>query len=146
MSFSTEIKEELCTLKPAGNSRAELYGCLYAAGHLSTAQPQFFTDHENLAMRMRRLCRSGWKQEALLDEEERGYLLTFPQQCLEDLAPDEAQIRMDLLRSPEELAAFVRGAFLVCGSITDPMKGYHLEFNPPDAHRTVELQTLLSSL
>jgi DNA-binding protein WhiA len=37
----------------------------------------------------------------------------------------------------------LRGAFLACGSLAEPARGYHLEFVPPDAAAAVRLVTLL---
>ena len=39
------------------------------------------------------------------------------------------QIDMDLIQKDCCFQAFLRGAFMVCGSITDPQKEYHLEFS-----------------
>ena len=40
--------------------------------------------------------------------------------------------------------AFVRGAFLACGSMSDPGKGYHFEIAAPDLARAVLLQEMMS--
>lgn len=48
----------------------------------------------------------------------------------------------DLLGGDEGVAAFVGGAFLACGALTDPERDYHLEFAPPRA----ELAEVLSGL
>lgn len=45
----------------------------------------------------------------------------------------------DFLKSPEEKRAFLRGAFLAAGTMSDPEKEYHLEISAPDA----ELSALL---
>ena len=41
--------------------------------------------------------------------------------------------------------AFVRGAFLCAGSISDPRKGYHFEIVCSDAKRAEQLQTIIRS-
>jgi DNA-binding protein WhiA len=38
----------------------------------------------------------------------------------------------------------LRGYFLTCGSVTDPKKAYHLEFNPPDTAAAEEICALLA--
>jgi DNA-binding protein WhiA len=38
----------------------------------------------------------------------------------------------------------LRGFFVACGSVTDPKKAYHLEFNPPDAAAAEEIRALLA--
>ncbi|PWL63102.1 MAG: DNA-binding protein WhiA [Oscillospiraceae bacterium] len=40
-------------------------------------------------------------------------------------------IRMENLAEEGDLAAFLSGAFLACGNVTDPQKSYHLEFVVP---------------
>lgn len=42
-------------------------------------------------------------------------------------------------------AAFIRGAFLASGTVTDPDKEYHLEFSCPSANLAQELQALIRS-
>ena len=42
--------------------------------------------------------------------------------------------------------AFLRGCFMVCGSMIDPSKEYHLEFVVPYRQLAVDLQQLLSEL
>ena len=46
----------------------------------------------------------------------------------EDSPPEEIIISPDLLREEESRRAFVRGAFIAVGSMSDPEKSYHLEF------------------
>lgn len=45
---------------------------------------------------------------------------------------------------PSCRSAFVRGAFIACGTISDPQKSYHLEFNIHSPSLTDELGGLLS--
>lgn len=48
------------------------------------------------------------------------------------------------LSNPEETSAFLRGAFLACGSINDPSTaGYHLEFTTSTKKEGLYLSTLL---
>ena len=42
-------------------------------------------------------------------------------------------------------ASFVRGAFLGGGSVTDPQKGYHMEFNTKSDEQALRLQKLLKN-
>lgn len=41
--------------------------------------------------------------------------------------------------------AFIRGAFLASGSISDPRKGYHFEIVCPDEEKAKQLQTIIRS-
>lgn len=42
--------------------------------------------------------------------------------------------------------AFLRGAFLVCGSVTDPEKDYHIEFSVPKAKLCGDLMQIIDDL
>lgn len=44
------------------------------------------------------------------------------------------------------MAAFLRGAFLTCGTVTDPSKEYHLEFTVPYRQLALQLITLLEEV
>ena len=46
----------------------------------------------------------------------------------------------------EQLSAFLGGVFMSCGSVTDPEKGYHLEFKVPYKTLAQELVAVLSSI
>ncbi|MBQ6420626.1 MAG: DNA-binding protein WhiA [Clostridia bacterium] len=48
--------------------------------------------------------------------------------------------------SPCCISSFVRGAFLICGTVTDPNKEYHLEFSCSAASRTAVLAHFLARL
>lgn len=57
----------------------------------------------------------------------------------------ELSIRINRANISEEgqVSAFLRGVFLTCGSVTDPEKGYHLEFKVPFRNLANDLLTLL---
>lgn len=44
------------------------------------------------------------------------------------------------------IACFVRGAYLACGSISDPVRGYHLEFSTPHQKLARDLARLMEEL
>jgi len=52
-------------------------------------------------------------------------------------------INRRMLKTPEQRGAFLAGAFYVCGSSTDPEKGYYLELNPPTEQLVEALSELL---
>lgn len=41
---------------------------------------------------------------------------------------NQRKINFDLLKNDSDINAFLSGAYLACGNISDPLKGYHLEF------------------
>lgn len=50
------------------------------------------------------------------------------------------------LMEGDELPRFLAGAFLACGTISDPSKGYHMEFLPPDDEASDLLFEILSTV
>ena len=68
----------------------------------------------------------------------------------EDFGHTDGQITLRVNRanlSSEELSqAFLRGVFLSCGSVSDPMKSYHLEFCVPHKNLSQDLCKILSEI
>ena len=65
----------------------------------------------------------------------------------EDFGHTAAQVTLRVnranLASEELSAAFIRGAFLSCGSVSDPMKSYHAEFCAPYKNLSADLCNIL---
>lgn len=55
-------------------------------------------------------------------------------------------LKQGLLIDSERKRAFLRGAFLSCGTVSDPGKSYHLEFVCPDRQRAELLKLILHSI
>ena len=60
----------------------------------------------------------------------------------------DVSLRLNRANISEEgqIPAFLRGAFLSCGSVTNPEKGYHLEFKVPFRNLANDLLTLLCEI
>ena len=142
MSFSFEAKNELCRLpvQKLCCARAEAYGILLYCNTFSASEVRIITGNPALAARLPKLFHRafGLRFDRLPEEGESGKLvfqitdggklrrivdlLGFsPQQNL------ALHINFGVLEEPCCRAAFLRGAFLAGGSVTDPRKGYHLE-------------------
>lgn len=52
---------------------------------------------------------------------------------------EHGAINRDFLKKECCQSAFIRGAFIVCGSVSDPQKEYHLDFNISDKQLSVSL-------
>ena len=50
----------------------------------------------------------------------------------------------DLIRTRGSVSAYVGAAFLCCGTVTDPQKGYHLEFTTPRTNLARDFEALLA--
>ncbi len=143
MSFSSETKNELCRTgltKPCC-IRAELYGILLYCNTFTHRQLRVVTEHVPFAQRTEKLLHKA----AALTFEKRGgeemggkTILTLRDPAalnalcsLYGLEPERSpshHINLGVLEEDCCRVSFLRGAFLAGGSITDPGKGYHMEF------------------
>lgn len=162
MSFSVDIKSELCKIenKRPCCLRAECYGAWLFSRCFSRKGSVFVTEHGAAARRMLELAAAGAGvggelaygisrrkktayRVALPGEEARMQLLgAFGHTGLET----SLRINRGVLENECCPAAFLRGAFLSCGTATDPRKEYHLEFAVPYKNLANDLYTLLGEI
>ncbi|MCR5768688.1 MAG: DNA-binding protein WhiA [Lachnospiraceae bacterium] len=128
MSFSSVVKEELAGIMP--NARhcrvAELAALVsYGALHMQHMTADRDGNDINLPLKERfdSLVRKlfTFDPDNMGEDEEEQLLRTI--KADRDLIPDAL-----ILKLPCCKRAFLRGAFMACGSMTDPEKEYHLEF------------------
>ncbi|WP_322183363.1 DNA-binding protein WhiA [Neglectibacter caecimuris] len=162
MSFSSSIKSELCKLenKKTCCLRAECYGMWLFSKCFSLRETAYVTENSGVARRMLELAAAAAGaggelsygvsrrkkpayRVALQDEDSRLRLLSaFGHTGGEtSLRINRAVLEDDCCQ-----AAFLRGAFLTCGTAADPQKGYHLEFAVPYQKLANQLYTLLSEV
>ena len=142
MSFSFEAKNELCRLpvQKLCCARAEAYGILLYCNTFSASEVRIITGNPALAARLPKLFHRafGLRFDRLPEEGESGKLVFQitdggKLRRIVDLlgfSPEQnlaLHINFGVLEEPCCRAAFLRGAFLAGGSVTDPRKGYHLE-------------------
>lgn len=157
MSFSSNVKKELCRTLPSQKccAQAECYGLLLYANRFDRGEARIITESEDLSVRLPALFKKAFhiSFDRLPDPGpgKRVFSITAP----EKLAALSAAFGYDpsvtvahhinfaVLEEEHCRSAFFRGAFLAGGSVTDPGKDYHLELTT--SHRSVgrELQTLL---
>lgn len=143
MSFSSEIKQELCDVKdlPQSDAPAMLYGMFFAGktrgkmqilqtenlGIITAAQTLSNIVFPNAHYETKRLVKNG------------GSLYTFeikPSDVLREKFGDFSAINSDIVSGNDSGGgAFLRGVFVICGYVTDPKKGYHLEIVLPENRR-----------
>lgn len=157
MAFSAEVKRELCR---AGMNRrccaqAEAYGILLFCGAFHPRQARIVTEcgalKERLPALFRRAFKVSFDQLPAPGEGKGTFLMEDPAKLktifealdLEWGASLSLHINLALLEEEQCRAAFLRGAFLAGGSVTDPMKGYHLELATSHYHVGRELPALL---
>ncbi len=162
MSFSSSIKSELCKLenKKTCCLRAECYGMWLFSKCFSLRETAYVTENSGVARRMLELAAAAAGaggelsygvsrrkkpayRVALQDEDSRLRLLSaFGHTGGEtSLRINRAVLEDDCCQ-----AAFLRGAFLTCGTAADPQKGYHLEFAVSYQKLANQLYTLLSEV
>ena len=134
MSFSSNIKTELCKVefKRECCLRAECYGAWLFSRCFTRKEAAFVTENGAVARRLLELAAAG----AGVSGE-----LTFGVSRRRKPA-----YRVSLPENECCAAAFLRGAFLTCGTATDPNKEYHLEFAVPHKNLANGLFTLLSEV
>lgn len=157
MAFSADVKGELCrpSISRKCCAQAEAYGVLLFCGAFHPRQARIVTECGALKERLPLLFRKAFKtafdqtpepgegKGAFLIEEPAKLKVIFETFDLERDASVSLHINLAQLEEDHCRAAFLRGAFLAGGSVTDPMKGYHLELVTSHYHVGRELPALL---
>ena len=164
MSFSSEIKKELCSAEAFDRDtlKAELYGMLLFGKSFSEDKISFKTENTYACKRITFLLQNLYmpiieKQTALRTKSNDSHLykiiIVDSNDCkriFEDFGHSKSQITLRVNRanlgSDELSSAFIRGVFLGCGSVSDPMKGYHAEFCVPHKNLSLDLCKILSEV
>ena len=162
MSFSQSVKEELCSvITDRDKEYACHYGMLLFCRRFGAEEIQFQTENRLAADMFSRLSdkiigRSG--TVAINETKKKNgsslYSLTVPAE------PDREELIFRFRISSSKLIhriqediidnnnvfAFLAGAFISCGSVTEPIKEYHLEFAVPFEELCTDLKKLLERL
>lgn len=159
MSFSFDTKNELCRLpvQKLCCARAEAYGILLYCHTFSATEVRIITENPNFAARLPKLFQrafdirfdrqpetveAGGKLVFQISEREKlDHIINLlgyePRQNLA-LHINFAMVEEDCCR-----ASFLRGCFFAGGSVTDPLKRYHLELTSSHLQASRELGVLL---
>ena len=142
-SFSANAKAELCKNFPQKHccALAECFGVLLFCNSFGKDGIRIITESREFAARLPRLFRKAFSVNFDLQPEEHShgklnFQLTDPaklqviMQAYGFDPKDTVSLHINLPVVEEDCckSAFLRGAFLAGGSVTDPGKGYHLEF------------------
>ena len=151
MSFSSNVKQELCRLpiNRKMEAAAELYGILLYCNAFTSELVRITTESRDLAERLPRLMKKVFGFSFDQEPEEGAGKLLFVMESQEKIHKMFAQfglsrdvtlhVNYGMLEEDEERLAFLRGAFLSGGSVTDPAKRYHLELTT--SHYKVSRET-----
>lgn len=160
-SFAAKVKSELCRLplqRPCC-ARAECYGVLLYCNTFTPAEVRIVTENDEFAARLPRLFHKafGVKFDRLPEEGGKGKLIfgISEQEKLEriinTLGYDPRQltalhVNFGILEEEHCRTAFLRGAFLAGGSVTDPEKRYHLELATDHGQASREVSALMEEM
>ena len=141
MTFSQQVKSELCEPRVERKccAVAEAYGILLYCHTFSPKLIRIITASDELAKRLPHLFKKAFflgfdelpevlsgKRSFIINDEKK--IKTIYDTFGNDISTLSLHINFGVLEEPCCKAAFIRGAFLAGGSITDPNKRYHLEF------------------
>ena len=154
MSFSSNVKSELCkdTLSRKSCAVAESYGVLLYCNTFSAQEIRIITESRDFAARLPKLFKKafgiafdlepaererGKLQFAITSEEKIGKIFDVLQMDLRSSLT--LHVNFGMLEEEAACMAYLRGAFLAGGSVTDPTKRYHLEMTT--SHYKVSRET-----
>lgn len=161
MSFATDLKDELCKDVPEQESavHALLYGFLLFSHKFSADEISFSVVHEPTARLFAETLAThcGISAKIVFHERARGTLYKVSIEKASERrkildafyhSPKEPSLRINRanIENEEDVQFFLRGAYLVCGSLTDPHKEYHLEFGVSYMNLCRDLSTLIGEV
>lgn len=153
MSFSSDIKRELCDVRnmTAAQAAAMVYGIMFAS-RSESGRPIIQTESLELMNAAAELLRSVFPEVhsgmvRLVKNSGSLYTLKIKSgyEQIEQRFGDFSSISGNAVNGgDEESGAFLRGVFVSCGSVTDPNKEYHLELVLPENERSGALLDFIS--
>jgi len=161
VSFSGEVKKELCRapMQRQCCALAESCGVLLYAGGFSSGEVRIVTESEEFAERLPKLFKKAFSVsfDVVPEENESGkriFRIIEPEKLeriWQALGYDRTQhfalhLNFALLEEEHCRSAFLRGAFLAGGSVTDPHKRYHLELATSHLQAGRETEALLRDM
>lgn len=145
MSFSSEVKEELARhISPARHCQiAELAAIMNLCGQYGRDDKGrytigFQTENESVARKGFTLLKKTYNIDtgvAMSEEQMRD--------IFQKIGSLEEPVSSLLIKNSCCQRAFLRGAFLSIGSMSDPQKSYHLEFVCTDEEKARQLQSVI---
>jgi len=157
LSYSQEVKREICRNRALRHDTwAMAYGMLLYGKCFSSKEICLHTEHQAVArlygnllsdlvhlqgcITAREVKRSGRKSMFLVTVDEAS-----DREAVIACFGGDGNLHQELLNEENE-PAFLSGAFLSCGAVSDPKKGYHAEFVTPHKILAEALTALLSPL
>ena len=158
MSFAGEVKTELCRtpLSRRCCALAEAYGVLLYCNTFQTGEVRIVTECAAFAQRLPGLFKKAFRvsfdrlpeggRKAVFSITDPEKLSAVRQAYGLDQGAVALHVNFAVLEETCCRAAFLRGAFLAGGSVTDPRKGYHLELSTSHHSVSREVVALMREL
>ena len=161
ISFSAGAKAEVCKIIPQRHccALAECFGILLFANSFTSDSIKIITESRDFALILPKLFKKAFNlsfdvfpsMEApgklvfqIIDEEKIAQIMDACGFSREDTLV--LHLNLPLVEEDCCKAAFLRGAFLAGGSVTDPEKGYHIEITTTHASVARETYTLMQEI
>ena len=160
MSFAADCKQELCMIenKRACCLKAECYGLLLFSKCFSARESQMVCENAAVARRVAEAAAVSAGVYAEVRSQLRrknigAYAITIPGeaariQMIRSFGHDENDVNLHIheenLQKDCCISAFLRGVFLICGTVTDPQKEYNLEFLTARTNLARDFEALLA--
>ncbi len=151
MSFSSEIKKELCSVSgmSAEEMRAMLYGMFYC-GRNTDGRQVIRTENPDLIAAAQELCSEVFPGEHYTTQRRvlngrsiYGFSLKSAGRLINEFGDFSLISDRGVSGNDAESSGFLRGVFVSCGSVTDPKKEYHLELVPANERRAEQLSEFI---
>ena len=149
-SFSLEVKEELCGVKfKEIEARAELAAMILFGENISDGNIMLKTERAEIAARIQAVFKKAVGEEVFIDvlKGRKMFCVNIRMEVAETLGVyfsdfGDIELDEDVYETDEAKRAFLRGAFVISGTITDPLKGYSCElltYNENMAYLSAEI-------
>ena len=146
MSFSGDVKDELTKKLPGARhcQIAELAAMYHYAGQLGrgsdgTMMIGFAIERESIVRKGFTLLKKTYNIYGDCSENEADFL-----NFISKMGPKEEKVDSLILKNSCCQRAFIRGAFLAVGSISDPSKAYHMEFVCENLDQAQQLRNVIA--
>ena len=161
ISFSANAKAEICRTQPQKQccALAEVFGVLLFCNSFSADGIRIITESREFALSLPKLFKRafGVSFDTVPEQDAPGKLIfqITDQEKLSRVmnaygfSPANTlalHVNLPIVEGDCCKAAFLRGAFLAGGSVTDPIKGYHMELTTTHASVSRETYTLMEDV
>ena len=156
MSFSTHVKNEIlsCEITDECCLHAFAYGMLLFSSAFSFFDVSLLTEQEAIAEKYEQILKSVCKVSPEVNKSDAGKIkvevvtAADREKVMDTFGYDKNSkvSRLNWSNFAGECCkqAFLKGAFLTCGTVNDPNKGYHLEFVVPYLNLSKDLKLFIT--